>query len=370
MGARRKVFGGKQKNSEYPIGLDVGDGGIRLMQLALRGGQLTAVAAAHVRLPGESRSDGDAYHAEVTRAMGRALAAGGFTGHAVVSSLPASSLQCKNLRLPVMPADELASAVQWEAADRFGFGDRQTSAQFFVAGQVRQGEEERQEIILLAARLGFVERHVSSLTENNLRPKAIDAAPAALARLSGTWDDASEVHVTIDFGRSATKVLIVKAGKVVFYKPIDIGAAQLDSTVSGSLGISLDEARQRRENLDSAALKDRRDFASTLQPVVGDLGREIGLCLRYYGVTFRGPRPETGRLIGGAADKDLAESLGQASGLKLTLDGVLDGIDLSAVRETIKPGTERAWAVAAGLSLREHTRPKSAAAQTTNGAAA
>lgn len=366
------MFGGKRKHSDQPIGIDVGEHGVRLMQLASRGGQLSAVAAAQVRLPEGLKADGDAYHAAVTKAIGQALAGGGFSGHQAVSSLPASSMQCKNLRFPAMPADELAAAVQWEAADRFGFGDKQTSAQFFVAGQVRQGEEQRQEIILLAAKLGFVEGHVSALTQNNLRPRAIDAAPAALARLSDTWTKKSDAHVVIDIGRSATKVLIVRDGHVVFYKPIDVGGTHLDSALSGSMSIPLDEARQRRETLDGAEPKDQQAAIAAIETVMNDLGREIGLCLRYYGVTFRGPRPEAGWLLGGVAGSCLAESLGQASGLKLRLDGVLEGIDFSAVRETIEPGSEHAWAIAAGLSLRDHVtnKPNPAAQDLQKGVAA
>ncbi|MEM7626843.1 MAG: pilus assembly protein PilM [Planctomycetota bacterium] len=353
------MFGGKRKNSDFPIGLDVGDHGVRLLQLSKRGGKLTAVAAAQARLPEGLKAQSDAYHAAVAEAIGRSLAAGGFAGNRVVSALPASSMQCKNLRLPTMPADELAAAVQWEAADRFGFGDQQTSAQFLVAGEVRQGEETRQEIILLAAKLGFVEAHVAALIQNSLRPQAIDAVPAALARLTDTWATGTEspgpktdTHVLIDVGYSATKVLIVRDGRVVFFKPIEIGGTHLDSVLSGSLSISLDEARQKREALETGDTNENQSVLSALLPPLNDLGREIGLCLRYYGVTFRGPRPETARLLGGGAAPWLVETLGQASGLQLELGGVFDGIDLSAVRGVIEPGSEHGWAVAAGLSLR------------------
>ena len=365
MGSEAIVFGGKKKTSDQPIGLDVGDHGVRLMQLSSRGGALSATAAAQARLPEGLKPQSEAYHAAVGEAIGRALAEGKFTGNRVVSALPSSSMQCKNLRLPAMPADELAAAVQWEAADRFGFGDQQTAAQFLVAGDVRQGEEERQEIILLAARLGFVEAHVEALTRHGLRPRAVDAAPAALARLIAAQPDASpdNAQVLIDLGESATKILIVRDGTVVFYKPIEIGGAQLDSALSGALQVPLDEARRRREALETAEADEARRTLAALESSLADLGREIGLCLRYYGVTFRGARPETARLIGGAASEPLAKALGSSSGLSLELDGALDGIDLTAVRDVIRPGTERAWAVAAGLSLRDlstKTRPASA----------
>lgn len=366
------MFGGRKKNSDHPIGLDVGDHGVKLMQLASRNGKLAVTSAAQARLPEGLKADSPNYLGELSNAIGQALSAGNFVGQNVVSSLPASSLQCKNLRLPTMPADELAAAVQWEAADRFGYGDKQTSAQFLVAGQVQQGEEQRQEIILLATKLGWVEGHVSALTENSLRPKAVDATPAALARLTHTWGSETDLHVMVDIGRSTTKVLIVRDGQVVFYKPIEVGGAELDSAMSGTMRIPLDEARERREALDVADAEEQKAIGSAIQPVISDLGREIGLCLRYYGVTFRGARPETGKLLGGVASHNLAKSLGQASGLTLTLEGALGDIDLSEVRQIIKPGAEHTWAVAAGLSLRDHTpnKPTATGPQAQSGVAA
>lgn len=363
------MFGGRINNSDCPIGVDVGDHGVRLIQLSTRSGQLAATAAAHVPLPGGKPAGDEAYHAAVTDAIREALGRTTFTGHRAVSALPAAALQCKNLRLPKMPADELAAAVQWEATDRFRFEQGQASVQFLNAGQVSQGDEQRQEVILLAAKLGFVEKHVAALTENGLRPRAIDAIPTALARtLSASahenqaGEDAS-AHVLIDVGQSVTKVLIVRAGRVLFYKPIEVGGTSFDSVLSGALEIPLDQAEPLRRALadgSSAELDAARRRAATeaLGGGITELGREIGLCLRYYGVTFRGPRPERAALLGGVAAPWLAELLGPASGLTLEVDNPLQAIDLEAVRGVVHPGTEHAWAVAAGLSLRDHALTK------------
>ena len=338
------MFGGKSKHGGRPIGLDVGEDAVRLLQLSPRG---AAAAAAQAPLPAGVSPGGEAYHAAVSKAVGEALREGGFAGSRVISALPASALQCKNLRLPVMPADELASAVRWEAADRFGYAEKKISSQFLVAGEVRQGEEQRQEIILLATKLDFVEAHVASLVENRLRLQAIDVAPAALARLGAPGADAPGVRVVLDVGRGATQVLIVQDGRVLFYKPIEIGVARLEAEAAGALNLSLDQARQRLEasDTDTAGLR-------AVEPALGELGREIGLCLRYYGVTFRGPRPETAALVGRGAAPWLAGALGAATGLGLETDDALGGIDLSAVRGAVPAGTEHRWAVAAGLSLR------------------
>ncbi|MEM1028435.1 MAG: pilus assembly protein PilM [Planctomycetota bacterium] len=356
-----------------PIGLDVGASGVRLLQLSLKGQTASAVAAAFEPLPTGLKPGSDDYHTVLAAAIRSAMDRGAFTGQRVVSALPASMVQCKNLRLPMMPADELDSTVQWEAADRFRMGDGQCSAQYMHAGQVNQGDDLKQELILLAARLTEVEGHVTALTANGLRPVAIDAIPSALARFSVMQDahqsparDESTPHVVIDLGQSSTKVMLALNGQVRFYKPIEIGGDQFDSVLSGSMSLSLDQARDLRLSLASALLDDeaadaeaqdtRTKVLDALKPTLSELAREIGLCLRYYGVTFRGARPSHADLMGGAAADWLAAALGEATGLSLCLDGASQGVDWSAVRDVVRPGTEGAWAVAAGLSIREHMK--------------
>ncbi|MEO0514509.1 MAG: pilus assembly protein PilM [Planctomycetota bacterium] len=350
--------------------------GVRMLQLSMRGGEVQAKAAAFAPLPNDLRLDTPEYSDALSAAIQSAYHRGGFTGNRVVSSLPVSAMQCKNLRLPMMPADELDSAVQWEAADRFRMGEGQCSVQYMHAGQVNQGDEVRQELILLAAKLGLVESHVAALTGNSLRPVAIDSVPSALARLSvmrhallSETHDASMVNVTLDVGQSSTKVLIALDAQVRFYKPIEIGGGSFESVLSGAMSISLDESRDLLRALGSPPTHDetqpqeerlgeatRTAVMEALRPTLGELAREIGLCLRYYGVTFRGARPSRAQLVGGAATPWLASALSESTGLTLGLDQPLGGMDLSAVRDTVRPGSEGAWAVAAGLSIREHMK--------------
>jgi len=370
----RSLFGSNSKKSRWPIGLDVGDHGVRLLQLAERSGALVAVAAAVEPLPAGVKVGQDAsYHHAVAAAIHKALAKGAFTTHRVVSTLPPSAVQCKNLRLPKMPADEVSAAVQWEAADRFRMGEGQASVQFLDAGEVRQGDEVRQEVVLLAARLGFVEEHVKALTECGLRPSAIDAVPAALARRAEALTaDAGQAVVWIDAGHGSTKVLIVRDGQVLFYKPIEIGGAAFDEALSAALGLSPRQAKQDRESWSrpETAVDERsgeseesngpsREALDALRPSLSELGREIGLCLRYYGVTFRGARPERAMLVGGVASTWLAQALSESAGVLVSPGNPLEGIDLAAVRDVIRPGMEGAWGAAAGLCLRQYKRSAS-----------
>ena len=70
----------------------------------------------------------------------------------VVVALPREMLHVKNLRMPLIPQHELAAAVRFEAKNIFAFDTDKAHVQILPAGEVRQGLDVRQEIIVLAAR--------------------------------------------------------------------------------------------------------------------------------------------------------------------------------------------------------------------------
>ena len=229
-------------------------------------------------------------------------------------------------------------------------------------------------MVLLAAKLEFVEAHVETLTHNGLRPIAIDAVATALARraeaLSGA-QGSDQTTVWIDAGHDSTKVLIVRQSQVLFFKTIEIGTAELDLALAGALKISADRAKAEREAWTPASeavdaesdVLDKpygpgEDAMVAMRPRINELGREIGLCLRYFGVTFRGARPEGATVVGGNAVPWFIETLSESVGVPLVADNPLQDVDLSAVRGVIRPGQESAWAVAAGLSLRQQSLAK------------
>jgi type IV pilus assembly protein PilM len=357
------VFANRFKHRDGPIGIDVGVGQVRLLQLSERGGR-RALAAATVPLPETSAAPGTNPLAEALRQARRDA---GFTGPRTVSVLPADQTQSKNLRMPALPGDELAAAVRWEAAERMRIDADRSVVQHLQAGVIHQGDQERLELIVLATRLDDVQQHLQTLRDLGLRPEAVDARATALCRALSAGDEASRddrPHVVLDIGQRRTQVLIVRGGAIQFYKTIEIGADRLDAELSGRLGLPLEIARSLREAVAAARLAPadtpllagqshgREAVLGAMRDGMNELAREIGLCLRYYGVTFRGNRPTHGKVVGGLAQPWLAEHVGAAAGLTLTLDNPLAGIDLSAVRDQIPVGTEGRWAVAAGLALR------------------
>jgi type IV pilus assembly protein PilM len=342
------------------------------------GPRWAAIAAAARTLPENLPEHGSQRTEALVGAISEMLDTGGFLGRRCVTCLPAAAMRYKSIRLPRMPADELKAAVEWEATDRLHLAASKGHVQFFDAGEVVQGEEVRQEVILMAVPEAILTEHVHLLERCRLDPLAVDVVPAALARAlappSDTLDMEAPSEVVVDVGYASTKVLIVRQGRIVFFKLIEIGGKQLDQSIASHLGLPAQEVSQLRRRLLEAQSEEREAdvsvFGSTrreavdravfeaLRATIGELAREVGLCMRYFSVTFRGKRPERAMLVGGEAhDARLAQVL--AEGASVTVERVdpLARMDLSAVEHAIDTKRLQAqWAVAAGLSMRPQPR--------------
>ena len=364
------MLGGWLNRVRCPIGLDIGAHSIKMLQLERHRGALSVVAADERKLDGQAQPGDARFRDAAVSAIRAMLDDGRFVGHRVVSALPDSGVTYKNLRIPKMPADELRTAVEWEAAERLHVGADDVSIQYFDAGEVRQGDELREEIIVVAADTKAIDHHLKLLQACELSPVAIEVAPAALARcLTPPVFEAEPgaAHVVVDVGYTASKVLVVRDGRVVFFKPIDLGGRRFDEAVAQHLNLPVRDAvelRQRSLQTDDqgsaesgASTRHRtleRKVYEAMRTVVGELAKELSLCLRYYSVTFRGRRPEVLLLVGGEAyDPHVARVLAEGTGMDLAVHAPLEHVGLSRVADRFDVGRALCeWAVPLGLSMR------------------
>ena len=354
-----------------PIGLDIGHDGIKMLQLDSIGKAVSAVAGACWRFPDNVGTDPALRRRFAVDAVREMLAAGGFKGRSVVTCLGFDEMTVKQVRLPHMSDEELKSAVRWEADERFGFQVDPDLLHYVVAGEVRQGSEFRDEVILMGARAETVDEHLKMLEEMRLVPVCVDAEPACLFRPFERYlrrqGDVDQVTVLVDVGASAARVLFGRGRQVKFIKSIPIGGRRLTEAVAERLGLEFDQAwrlrrRIMRDGRDGGAPavqaaggeKAYRAVYDAIRPVVEEIAREVGLCLRYCAVTFRGDRWDAATLVGGEAyDPCLRELMGDHANVRCQIGQPLAGIDVSQVDlETDHRGPMCEWAVATGLAMR------------------
>ncbi len=352
---------GSWKSKKEVIGLDFGTAGFKIIQGGWNGEVWTARNAAFASVPAALPKDKDERIKLLKERLAGALGNGSFTGREVVSSLSASVWQCKSLRLPPMPTNELQTAVEWEAADRLNLGSDHY-VQFYDAGEVQQGEDVKREVIVLTTSHEAVDEHVQVLAGCGLTPTAIDVAPSALAFAVAHQDNDAAAdqatQFTLDIGAQSSSVVISRRGRVLFFKSIAIGVHQFDQAIADALKIPLEEASQLRTQSGTAMDATSGDTTGqavqdAMRPVISELARETALCMRYYSVTFRGYRPDALVLTGGGAHSfAIHERMAQDVGMEVVPFDKLTQFDFSSIDGRASTLASSCWTVAAGLALR------------------
>ncbi len=357
------------RSQVQPIGLDIGHDGVKMLQVETVGQTLAVVAAARQPFAAPARENPELRLASAVDLIRQMFRQGGFSGRRVVTAVPREILHVKNLRMPLIPQHELAAAVRFEARNIFPFDTDKAHIQILPAGEVRQGIDVRQEVIVLAARHEDVNAFVEQIHRCGCVLESMDVEACALYRSQERFirrrEDEQDVNILVDVGYRRCKIVIGRGRDISFMKSIDIGSQHLHEAVSRKLGITMDEARALRRRLIEAAPGPglsldavRRDsvrqavFDAT-RSTMEQLSREIALCLRYYSVTFRGQRPAKLRLFGGeAADPLLLGVLNAGLSIPVEAGRPLFSVDTSRMDAADRMGYMSEWASAFGLSLK------------------
>jgi len=375
----------KLKNrSLRPIGLDIGHSSVKMIQLAMNGGQTSVVAAGKARIDAGINGDDQARRSFIISAIKRMLDEGSFRGRNVVSCLPNDGLKITSLRLAETGTEEIEQALKKEVVQRFGLNPDKDAMDYMLAGDIQQGDEIKNELILFAADNETIKSHIEMLEEACAIPVAIDTVPCALfrsfERSLRRQEDKERTLVFVDVGSRWTVVVFGRGGEISFVKQIPIGGERFSDEIAAKLGINVSQAQMLRDKLrmerglyvshpgpveqasDNNAQRldtaTRQVIVDAISAVAEELAREISLCLRYYTVTFRGKRVERAFFTGGEAYENiLLNVLKRHLTVEIEVAQPLRGFDLSSEGAHVNLDSDRRgllceWAVAVGLSLK------------------
>ena len=374
-----------------PIGLDIGHNSIKMIQLAINGEQISVLAADEIRIDEAVKEDNQARKNFVVSAIEQMLERGNFQGKNAVSCVPNGKLRITSLRLAEAPEDGIEQALRKEVVQRFGLDPEKDAMDYVVAGNVRQGNDVKNELILLATDHETIKNHIQTIEQAGLKPVGLDTIPCALfrsfERSLRRQEDWNCTSVFVDVGSCFTTVVFGRGGQISFVKQIPIGGDDFIQEAATKLGISTGETEMLRESLrveeealvsaqtqtlrnpsDSGQKLDtstRQMIVNAISAVAEDLAREISLCLRYYTVTFRGKRVQQASFAGGGAYENILLDVlrGQLT-VEIEIAQPLRGFDLSSENASINFDNDRRgllceWAVAVGLSLKGWNEAKS-----------
>jgi type IV pilus assembly protein PilM len=350
-----------------PIGIDIGNHSVKMLQLAVNGGHTQVIAASETAVDPSINGDAAGRKEFVAGAVKRMLCEGGFAGSKVVSCLPNDHVGITSLRLDAGQVQDIDDVVRREARQRFGLDVETDSVDYIPAGSVRQAEETKEELILFGAESQVVKAHIEMLEEAGLSPSGIDTVPGALFRAFERslrrYEDRDRTIAFVDLGSKYTTVVFGRQDQINLIKKISLGGDKFNEEIAQRLSINKSEAQTLRESLrkqrngaeeDGLDAGTRQAIVDAIGGVSDELAREIALCFKYYTVTFKGRQVERAVFCGGEAyETILINALNRQLSVEIEIGQPLKGFDLT---QTEFGSDRRAvlceWTVATGLSLK------------------
>jgi len=351
------------KSRALPIGIDLGTAAVKVAQVRRVDGAFELLAAARAELPAKDRSDTGRRLGLLAEGLARAIGSQKFLGKRCVLALPAVDTVIQHIKLPKLPADQLAGAVARELEGKLPFSPGEAIIRHVVVGQAYDEQRPVLEMIVVAAARDTVEAYLDLARRSRLEVTALNVEPFAIvecfSHVFRRDGDAERANLFLDLGEANTQVVIAHGRQLAFARNLMVGSVDLDKAVADQLGVSAAEVGTLRRRLLQLGQR-RPPEADALYDAMGGtldaLADEITKCLHYYKSVFPSRTIERAIFLGGQAmDRRLCQSIARHLDLPAQIGDPLARITRagSAGREA---GLDRrvaqpAWAVAVGLSV-------------------
>jgi Tfp pilus assembly PilM family ATPase len=237
-------------------------------------------------------------------------------------------------------------------------------ADAIATGAPSQHGDGKEEQLVVAADADEVGRVLDTLIDAGFEPIAAEprfmSVARAVSRRTRREADAGNVRAILHVEQQGSIILVLRGDRVAFCREVSVGGETLDRAVATRLSVSIDEAAALRAHRIACA----RGAADPVDAVADDaalaaaratidaLAGEVALCLRYYGVTFRGGQP--GRVVMSGPhgfEPRLAEIVGDTTRAEVVaVDEELPKHALESMRAATPRADVHAWIAAFGMA--------------------
>jgi len=338
------------KQPEY-FGLDIGAGGIRLVQLRKGAQKPELVAYGHIETPpGLTTSDAPTDIARVAEAVKQLVKQSGASTKQVVAGVPSSKVFASIITTPKLSAGDLSKAIMLQADQYIPMALKEVKVDWYVIGPGRKDEE--QEVLLVAAPNTVTSKYVSITQQAGLELLALEPNAIALARALVEPNDLAVV--TLDIGSIATDITIVHANMPQLLRSVNIGGTTFVKAVAQNLGLDEAQADQFTKKFGLTQTKLEGQVAKAIKPSLDQLVGEIEKSVKFFGNQYPDVKMEKIILTGGTtALPELPTYLANATGLAVGTANAWVKVGYKAQLQDQLMSVATEYGVAVGLAERD-----------------
>jgi type IV pilus assembly protein PilM len=243
----------------------------------------------------------------------------------VCINLNPESVIIKRLSIPVMPQEEIGSALKWELKEQAEFDIDRAKIGFNILGEKEtEAGAKKIELIVFAYQEPEVELRIKQLKEIGLNVKNViplDFALAGYLNNSKIITESEKVAI-VDIGSVKTMISIVEKGRVYFTREIAVGGDAITEAMTGVIVSEkgrIELSRGDAENMKKEyGIPEDIKILAMIRPVLEKLASQIKSSLEYYEQYFH----ETGvkRIVlagNGSRLKGLSEYIVKGTGVEV-----------------------------------------------------
>jgi Tfp pilus assembly PilM family ATPase len=323
----------------YPIGVDMGDDTLTMVQLGNNGKGINLIAGSSKNRPEDVEPGSSNWQRWAIEAIRELIANGKFRGRDVIATIPASEVFIDHIKMPNIEKDKLQDTVFSKIKQKLPFEPDDAMLKYIPA--------EEDNVLVIATERKKIDRHLAIYERANLQIKSIAVWPTALINsyvkfFGRRKSDVEAIVMLLDIDTNYTNVVICRHRNPLFARSIPIGAKQL-----GRIPKHGEWHCETGTNPEAAS-------SSTMSEATSKLVLELAACKRRFGSMQEEARIE--RLIffsSQTVDRDICTTIAKQLEMPAQMGDCLAAIEtanlygLGIDRRQCKVN----WATAFGLSL-------------------
>jgi type IV pilus assembly protein PilM len=255
------------------VGLDIGSNSVKLAEVSKRGGKPTLTNYGIGELLPEAIVDGEVMDREVVIDTIRELfLSRKFTNREVATAVSGRAVIVKKILVDKMPPAEASEAVYLEAEQHIPYGIEDVYLDYQVLRPEVENNEEKMELLLVAAKRDMVDAHAALIREAGLTPRIVDVDSFAVqnAYEANYSPEDTETILLMNIGAFVTNLNIVRGEIPLFTRDLSIAGNTFLEQIQRRVNVDRDEARK--------LLFETKDLPSDeIREIVGAIGEDLSV---------------------------------------------------------------------------------------------
>ena len=269
------------KQTSDLIGIDIGTGSIKLVEIAWQHDKPILKNFAIKELPDNTLEDGRIIDSQqLTRTLSQLLATTHTSTKNVVVAVGGRIMFARELVFPAMTMAELGIAIKWDLEKYIPYAP---NSYYFDYSIVGQGNTETEiKVLLVAAPIDNVTDIINIIKNVGLKLIAVDVEPLALYRI---FSDVEKTMV-IDIGALLTQVTVFQNASPAVIRIIPIGGQNFTNVIMQTLKVEINEAdhikKQQLILLQDDVATEYHDVKQQVELLATEFARDIRRTAEYY----------------------------------------------------------------------------------------